>query len=252
MESPATPLDASRMNKRQKLAALLIILGPESAALLLRTLDPPELEAVSLEMSRLSVISHELRDQILREFGDVAVQASTAVLGGVNYLKDALEKSVGQTQASNILGRVASVPVPVPAMQRIVDLEPHELVNLLRREQPQTLALVASYLAPEKCSRMLTLLPADMRNRVVERLATLAPTPVDVVERIVEVLNRRIDSRTARALNHTGGLKNAAQILNSIGYALSRSMLGELEKRNPELGVAIRQELSRSRDELVA
>jgi flagellar motor switch protein FliG len=203
-------------------------------------------------MSRLSVISQELREEILREFGDVAVQASTAVLGGVNYLKDALEKSVGQTQASDILGRVASAPVPVPSLQRIVDLEPHELVNLLRREQPQTLALVASYLAPEKCSRMLTLLPADLRNRVVERLATLAPTPVDVIERIVEVLNRKVDSRPARALNQTGGLKNAAEILNSIGHALSRSMLGDLEKRNPALGVAIRQELSRSRDELVA
>jgi flagellar motor switch protein FliG len=88
------------------------------------------------------------------------------------------------------------------------------------------------------------LLRADLRDQVVERLATLAPTPVEVVERIVEVLNRRAGTNSAtRAMSQTGGLKNAADLLNALDKNTGQSMLMELEKRNPELSAAIRQKM---------
>jgi flagellar motor switch protein FliG len=154
-----------------------------------------------------------------------------------------LEKSVGLFRASDILSRVAPMPVPPASMQQIKDMDPRELFNLLKQEQPQTIALVASYLSSEKCSQLVMLLRGDLRDQVVERLATLAPTPVEVVERIVAVLGQKAGVKPTRALNQTGGLKNAADLLNSIERNLSQSVLLELEKRNPELGQAIRQKM---------
>jgi flagellar motor switch protein FliG len=231
------------MTRLQKLAALLIILGPDSAAQLLKNFDEPELEAVTLEMSRLPVISQELQDEVLFEFGDLAVAAGTGVSGGAAYARKALEKTVGSFRASDIINRVAPANVPLPAMRQITDIDPRELGHLLRQEQPQTIALVASYLPPEKCSRLLMQLPGDLRNQVVERLATLAPTPVEVVESILAVLGRKAARKPAHALNQTGGLKNTAEVLKSIGRNLSRSVLMELEKRNPGLGQAIREKM---------
>src|SRR5437667_460403 len=138
MATDTTLPEPARMTKVQKLAALLIMLGPESAAQMLRTFDQPELEAISLEMSRLTVVSQELQQEILCEFADVAVQA---------------------------------------------------------------------------------------------------------VERIVDVLSHKSGGKPTRALNQTGGLKSAADILNSIDKTLSQSVLMGLEKRNPELGAAIRQKM---------
>jgi flagellar motor switch protein FliG len=243
MDTDVPVVEAVKMTKIQKLAALLIILGPDSAAQILRRLDEHELEAVSLEMSKLTLIGHELQQEILREFTDVAVEASTAVLGGAAYAKTALEKSVGLFRASDIISRVAPTSVPVPSMQQIVDMDARRLSNLLRHEQPQTIALIASYLTAEKSSQMLTLLPDAMRDQVVERLARLAPTPVEVVERLVEVLNQKAGIKTTRALNQTGGLKPAAELLNALDRNLSQSLLLELEKRNPELSAAIRQKM---------
>jgi flagellar motor switch protein FliG len=102
---------------------------------------------------------------------------------------------------------------------------------------------VVSYLSPEKSSQLLVLFRSELRDQVVERLATLGPTPVEVVERIVQVLNQRAGVKSTRALNQTGGLKNAADVLNSLDKNMSQSMLLELEKRNPELGQAIRQKM---------
>jgi flagellar motor switch protein FliG len=231
------------MTKVQKLAALLIILGQESASHLLRNLEEDELEEVSGEMARLTFISQELQQEILEEFTDVAVAASAAVLGGPSYTKSALERSVGPSRASAIIRRVAPGPVPVTAMQPLLDMDCQDLINLLKAEQPQTIALIISYLPAEKISRLLALLPAPARENVVVRLATMGPTPVEVVERIVGVLNQKTGAKPVRALSQTGGVTTAAAVLNSLDKDLSQSALGFLEKRNPKLGEEIRRKM---------
>ena len=80
LEMPA--VEISNMTKLQKLAALLTILGPESAAQVLKMFDEHELETISLEMSKLTLIGQELQREILREFSEVALEAGTGVLGG--------------------------------------------------------------------------------------------------------------------------------------------------------------------------
>src|SRR6185436_18413979 len=90
----ATPLDVSKMSKTQKLAVLLVMVGPESAAQVLKTLEEQDLDAVVGEMTKLKIIPQEVQKDILQEFTGVAVEASTSLLGGVGYTQTALEKSV--------------------------------------------------------------------------------------------------------------------------------------------------------------
>lgn len=243
MDQEIPVVSVAQMTKVQKLAALLIILGPDGAAQILKTFEEPELEAISAEMAKFPIITHEVQQEILREFSEIALEASTGILGGVHYARATLEKSVGQFRASDIIGRVAPAPTPVPAMKQIMEMDARQLCNLLRQEQPQTIALILSYLTPEKSSQFMMLLRPDLRDQVVERLATLAPTPVEVVERIVSVLNRRAGTKPTRPLNQTGGVKNAAELLNAMDKNVGQNMLLELEKRNPELGQAIRQKM---------
>ena len=65
----------------------------------------------------------------------------------------------------------------MPAMEPLLEMDPRELFNLLKQEQPQTIALLASYLSPEKSSRLLALMPPALRDEVVERLAMMGPRP---------------------------------------------------------------------------
>ena len=75
METQSVAIDVSRMTKTQKLAALLVVLGPESAAQMLKSFDQEEIEAISLEMSRLHAIPREAQNAILDEFTEVAAEA---------------------------------------------------------------------------------------------------------------------------------------------------------------------------------
>lgn len=236
---PVAPPDASKLTKAEKLAALLLMLQPDNAVQLMKQLEQAELEPVVSAMTKLKVISQELQVEILQEFSSVAVEAGSAISVGTESVNALLEKSVGRFRASDIFSRVSPVRPPATAMQQILEMDARHIFNQLRYEQPQTIAVVASYLSAEKCSQLLSLMRPEQREQVVERLATLQPTSIDVVENIVEVLHRKFANNRARTLNPTGGIKIAAEVLNALPKTASKAILTSLSERNPELGDAI-------------
>jgi len=231
------------MTKVQKLAALLVMMGPDSASQILKHLDPGEVEALSAEMSKLDVVSQEVQFEVLKEFSDVAIKAGTSLNGGLEYTRTTLEKAVGLFKATEIIGRVAPTRTPVAAMQGIVEMDARQIFNLIRHEQPQTIALVLSYVGSDKAAQVLTFFHVEVRDKVVERVATLAPTPIEVVEKVVEVLVTKRGVSQTRALNQTGGVKTAADLLNAMDKTVGKSLLTAIEERNAELGLAIRQKM---------
>jgi len=241
---PEAATENVALNKTQKLAALLIMLGPESGGAILRQLQPREVEAISREMARFTLITREQQVEILEEFSDVAVAASTSVSAGVEATRNTLEKAVGSFKASDILGRIVSTRAPVGgAMQAIADMDPRHIFNLVRDEQVQAITFIISHLSPEKAAQVLSLLRIEQRDQVIERLATLAPTPVEVAEKVVDVLNAKLGVKQTRAMTQTGGVTTAADILNAMDKTVSRTMLTSIEERNPDLSMAIRKKM---------
>jgi flagellar motor switch protein FliG len=237
------PSEASKLNKIQKLAALFVMLGADAAAEIMKALEPTELEAVAAEMAKLDMVSQELQGAILKEFASVAVHAGTSLRGGAEFTRDALEKALGTFRASDVLGRVAPMRAQVVAMDGIAEMDARQIFNLVRHEQPQTIALVLSYVPAEKAAQVFDLIRPDVRDQVIERLATMSPTPVEVVERVVEVLTAKAGVKQQRPLNQTGGVKTAADVLNAMDKSQSKSLLLNIEQRNPELTQAIRQKM---------
>ena len=243
MSSPAPATDISKLTKVQKFAIFLIMLGQDSASQILKHLDEHELEAITAEMAKQSLVSIDVQVAILREFTDVALQASSSVRGGSDFAKETLEKAVGNFKATHVIGRLSPTRAPVGALEKLVDLDTRQIFNLLKQEQPQTIALITSYLPAEKASQLLGMMKEEQRDQVVERLATLSPTPVEIVEKMVEVLLSRLSTKPTRALNQTGGLKSAADVLNALDKNSSKNILAAIEERNPELGASIRKKM---------
>jgi flagellar motor switch protein FliG len=243
-ELPTAPGGQSAsLSQMEKLAILLIILGAESAAQILKRLEDHELEAVTVEMAKTSMVSQEVQEQILSEFAEIAFRATSAVRGGFEFAQAALEMGLGEFKASDVVSRVSPNRAPQAAIKRIAELEAPQIYNLIREEQPQTIALILSYLAPAKASQLVSMLPSEAQQQVTERLATLGPTPVEVVERIIQVLNQRLGGKPARALNRTGGLNATASILKSLDKSLSSTLLEAIEQSNPDLGQALRRKM---------
>ncbi len=243
-ETVAGPaIGIAEMSREQKLAGLLLMLSGENAAHILKQLSESELEQVSLEMTRLPALDRNTQAGLLREFSGVAVEAATAIGGGARA-EQLLHQALGQAKAADLLGKVAPVRPTTPGMRHIAELDSRYIYHLLRGEKAQTIALVASHLAREKASQVLSLLPAETRQEVVERLATMESPSAAVVESVAEALRRNLrGERPAPAGDATGGVKAAAEVLNALPRDDSKTILLSLRERQPELERELRKQM---------
>ena len=235
--------EVAPLSKPQMLAALLVMLGPDSGSAILRQFPPREIENISREMTRFNLISREQQASILKEFSNVALAASTSVCAGLDVARNTLEKALGTFKASDVMGRVSTTRTPIGSMQLIAELDARNTFNLIRDESVATTAFIISHLTPEKAAQILNLMSPEKRDATVERLAMLAPTPVEVAEKVVEVLTTKLGVKQTRALTQTGGLTTVADLLNAMDKTVSRELLTNLEARNAELAGNIRKKM---------
>jgi flagellar motor switch protein FliG len=138
-------------------------------------------------------------------------------------------------EAEEIISRVSMSRTSVAAMQQIIDMDSLGITNLIKEEQPQTVALVVSYLPPAKASDVLLRLPESIRETVVERLAKLEPTPIEVVETVGRTLSKKIGEKITRSLNQTGGYQSAASMLKKMDKDSRDEILNNMDERIPDL-----------------
>jgi flagellar motor switch protein FliG len=241
-ESFASP-EFAQLPRPRKLAIFLVVIGPEAAAEVLRQFEDPEVESLCREMSAIGVIPEATRQEALDEFSGVIGHGVTSVLGGPGYMQRALELAKGDFKASTILSRLNPAGPPVEIIKEIGEMDARQIFNLVRCEQPQTIAFVLSYLDSVKASEVFSLLPAGQRDDVLERLGTIESTSLGLVKKFVHLLGRRTDSRTRSAFHASGGVPAVADLINHLDKATGRALLARIDERNSQLGVAVRKKL---------
>lgn len=239
----ADSIDYSKLNRQQKLAVFLIVIGPQAAADIMKTFDDTEIELLCREMSNYPMISDSVRAQVLEEFAPIVGESCVATMGGLPYAQKALEIAKGDFKASSIIGRVGPTGTSVEVIKDISEMEGRQIFNLIKNEQPQTISFVLSYLDGAKASEIFMMLSPDVREDVIERLGTIESTSLDLVAKIVRSLGKHFDTKVRPTFHHSGGVRAVATLLNGVDKEMSKGLLARLEERNATLGAAIRRKM---------
>lgn len=239
----AADLDYTKLTRQQKLAVFLIVIGPESAAEVLKQFDDPEIEMLCREMSTIPIVPYAMQKQVLEEFSSVVATSATSSLGGLGYAQRTLEIAKGDYKASAIIGRVGPVGTSVEVIKDISEMEGRQIFNLVKHEQPQTISFVLSYLDSAKSAEVFALLGPDLREEVIERLGTIESTSLELVGKIARSLGKHFDSKVRPAFHRSGGVRAVADLLNQLDKDMSKNLLARLEERNATLSAAIRKKL---------
>ncbi len=236
-------IDYSKLNRQQKLSIFLIVIGPDAAAEILKTFDDTEIELIAREMSNYPMISDEVRKQVFDEFSPLIGESCMATMGGLPFAQRTLEIAKGDFKASSIIGRVGPTGSSLEVIKDISEMEGRQIFNLIKNEQPQTIAFVISYLDSAKSGEIFTMLAPDVREDVIERLGSIESTSLDLVAKIVRSLGKHFDTKVRPTFHHSGGVRAVASLLNGIDKEMSKGLLARLEERNAQLGAAIRRKM---------
>ncbi|HEY3757025.1 MAG TPA: flagellar motor switch protein FliG [Opitutaceae bacterium] len=236
-------LDYPKLSRQQKLAVFLIVIGPDAAAEILRQFDDVEVELLCREMSQFTMVPEGIQREVIEEFTGIVSKSASSLLGGLGYAQRTLEIAKGDFKASSIIGRVGPVGTSVEVIKDISEMEGRQIFNLIKAEQPQTIAFVLSYLDSPKCAEVFSLLSPDLREEVIERLGTIESTSLDLVGKIARSLGKHFDTKVRPTFHRSGGVRAVAGLLNQLEKDMSKTLLARLEDRNTQLGAAIRKKL---------
>jgi len=86
---------AMEMSAKQKAAVLLISLGPNVSAQILKHLNEEEIEKLTLEIANQRKLTQEQKDKVIHEFHEMCLAKEYLSSGGLEYARDILEKRWG-------------------------------------------------------------------------------------------------------------------------------------------------------------
>ncbi|MQA00598.1 MAG: flagellar motor switch protein FliG [Dehalococcoidia bacterium] len=238
----AGPFAGARGRKRA--AALLIALGPELAAAILRQLPDEDIGRLTWEIVGIGQLSAQDRQDILGNFYETALGRDFVSIGGLEYAQEMLEKAVGKDRADEITSRLGkhAGSRPFTFLQQV---DTKDLINFLQSEHPQVIALILAYLPADKAAEVLSNLREETQAEVSVRLAMMERTSPEVVQEVEDVLRSRLGSvfSPRSELNAVGGLDAVVDLLRKVDLATEKSILEGLERTDPETANEIRKRM---------
>ena len=207
----------------RKAAIVLLSLGRQQSAGVLRRMPDDAARDVREEMRRVGAlrgVSLRTRQLVLGQFGAAA--------------------SPHPPLPEPIVHAEPQQPPVAGPFSSLQEVGTDNLLDTIRDEHPQTIALVLAHLPPGQAGEVLARFDHHKRVEVVKRIAGIEQTRSQVIEQVENSLRQRLGAimgRTVRA----GGVSAVAEILNSSDDEVEDEILSELEADSPDLAEQIRR-----------
>ena len=235
-------MSVGKMTGPKKAAILLLALGEDGAADVMKNLEEAEIQQVGYYMSRFTDVSPEELDIVLEEFYRNSVMADEGVniSSSPDFVKNALTKALGADRAKELSDNLRAGEEEA-GLEALRYAEPIMIANYIRTEHPQTIALILSYLKnAEQSSAVLREMPESLQADILYRMAVIESIPPGVISEMNEVLTEEMKTAGSMATS-VGGVEPVAEILNSVDKATETRILSSIEETNPELAEQIRE-----------
>lgn len=232
--------DETEISPREKVAVMMVALGQESAADIMKFLTDYEIEEITHTIAELKHLPVDVQDEVLAEFEQHLLAGEYMSQGGVDFARGALERAVGPRKAQEILDRVLSTVSS--GFYLLKNVPPEQIAPFISHEHPQTIALILSQLDSDQAAGILSQLPEMSQAEVAYRIATMENITPTVLKQIEESLEANL--RDILGGNQdVGGPKVVADILNLTGGSVEKNVLNRLDAQDPEVAEFVRNQM---------
>lgn len=230
------------LTPQQRAATVIVALGTDKASRIYQYMGPDELEQLTLEVAKLGHVPTERTEQVLEEFYQMCLTNKAVTEGGMEYARSVLQKAFGDQAADQLLSKVTKA-LTNRAFSFLDKTDAKTLLSTLQHERAQTIALVLSYVDPDKAAAVIEKLPANKKLRVVENIARMESASPGAVKMLEEELKKKFANIIVAEKVQVGGLDQIAAIMNNLERSSEKAVFDGLEKRNGKLAEEIRKRM---------
>jgi flagellar motor switch protein FliG len=232
---------ASRLTGTRKTAILLAVMGEEVASAIYRHLSERDVQLITKELAEMGRVPAEVGQEILEEYGQLALTQDCLAQGGIEFASRLLVKAFGDDSAKSLLQKVVRLQeLSASKLDSLQSADPQQLAKFLEGEHPQTIALVLAHMDGRQSSVLLMKLPEQIRAEAVKRLAQLRQFSPEMAEKVSVVLNRRLQSLGDQSRKTYAGFKSVADLVNRLDVSAAKTILDAIENEDPKLAIEIR------------
>src|SRR5882757_10731108 len=224
----------------QRAAILLMSLGEQDAANLLKQLDAREVQKLGIAMAELKEVSRDQMSSVLNTFIGVVDGKADIASGSQEYVRRVLTQAVGKHKTDLLLDRVSTGQTG-QGIEALKWMDAKSVAQIISGEHPQIAAIVLSHLEPDQAAGILPLLTDEIRTDVLMRIASLNEVPQSALTELDQLVEKQANAAPpAAALRRIGGARTVANILNAMEKDKSGEELGKIEKSDGEMHTQIK------------
>jgi flagellar motor switch protein FliG len=218
----------------QRAAILLMSLGEQDAANLLKQLDAREVQKLGIAMAELKEVSRDQMTSVLDTFIGVVDGKADIASGSQEYVRRVLTQAVGKQKTDLLLDRVSTGQTG-QGIEALKWMDAKAVAQIISGEHPQIAAIVLSHLESDQAASILPLLSDEMRTDVLMRIASLNEVPQSALTELDQLVEKQANAAPPVALRRIGGARTVANILNAMEKDKSGEELGRIEQADGDM-----------------
>jgi len=226
----------------EKAAILLVSLGEERAAEVLKHLGPREVQKIGHAMAQLRSVPRARVETVLDDFHKTADESAGVHVDTDAYIRSVLTKALGDDKASNLISRILQGG-DTAGIEGLKWMDAPTVADLIKNEHPQIIATILVHLEHDHSSEILNQFTERLRNDVILRIATLEGIQPTALKELNEVMLRILSGSSNLKKAAMGGVRPVAEILNFMGTANETSVLDAIREYDPDLAQKILDEM---------
>ncbi|MEY4362716.1 MAG: Flagellar motor switch protein FliG [Pseudomonadota bacterium] len=246
-ESSIVMTDALRnemaaINSTQRAAVLMLLLGEDLAAEIIRYLNPKEVQALGAAMVQVANFSQEAVNVVLDEFVEGLKKQNALSMGNTDYVEKVMRRALGDDKANSVLNRIMPGQ-GTKGLDILTWMDARGIADMIRGEHPQVIAIILSLLESEVAADVLTFMPGDVRPEVIQRIASLDTVQPSAMAELETIMKQQFSKAASAQSSSFGGVKAAAKIMNNTKTELENSIMNGLNDIDPELMLKIQDNM---------
>ena len=226
----------------QKSAILLLTLGENEAAEVLKYLEPREVQQISTAMVALKNLTREQISEVFDEFHRIAAEKTTIGMDSNDYIRRMLNQALGDDKAMGLLDRIMQGD-DTSGIESLKWMDPAQVAELIGGEHPQIIATILVHLEPDLASAILGFFTERIRNDTLLRIATLDSVQPSALRELNDVLTSLLTGEGAGKKHIKGGVRTAAEILNFMGSVQEGAIIETVRSYDADLAQQILDEM---------
>ncbi|CAN2041986.1 flagellar motor switch protein FliG [Candidatus Magnetomoraceae bacterium gMMP-15] len=232
--------NGTRLTGPMKTAIFLMIMGEEYTTEFFKKLSNIEIKKLAGLMSEINYVPPEALNQVMEEFLDSVQSDDQLMIEGESFLKNVIDNSLEADKAQALYDELEEDKKNVPFVY-FDRMDMKMMVDFIKGEHPQTIALILSHLKSSKAAAVLMGLPKNIQGSIAMRIAKMKQVPLEVVKEVDEAIEKEIIGFGSAMGREIGGMEAVVNILNEVDGTTEDSVLSWLEEEKAEMAEEIRQ-----------